>query len=159
MCFRAVPTMCKIGFLVNLILILVLCCAAFTASAAETTPAQVVDKVDSTLLELALKEIKVKYEESGVNSYICDVDDTKVSLRSTGDEITIIADFPGRKVTRNRMNDWNTRKRLSCAYLDRSGALKLRMTLSAKGGVTGETIGYFIGRSIPIVRAFKAHLE
>lgn len=124
-----------------------------------TEDATVIRSASSTLIEKLLEAAELDHSPIKHNVYSFKVRGYKAIVFVKDDDIQLYAGFSGKKVSLNRINDWNKGKRFSRAYLDDDGDAVLEADLDFEGGVTAETIIRFFGLFAQSVEAFSDHLE
>lgn len=109
-------------FIGILVAVIFMCAAvAFSsqpANAQNVSQASVINNASSKLIERLLDTLNIRYKEVGSGAYSFTVKGYKVILFNKGDDIQLYAAFSGKRVTLNRINEWNREKRFSRAYLD-----------------------------------------
>lgn len=129
------------------------------ANAQNASQASVINNASSKLIESLLDTLSIRYKEVGNGAYGFTVKGYKVILFNKGDDIQLYAAFSGKRVTLNRINEWNREKRFSRAYLDKEGDAVIEADLDFEGGVTGETLLRFIAMFVQSVESFSTHIE
>ncbi len=120
---------------------------------------EIVKHASGTLIEQILDAAKIDYSEVKQNVYSFKVRGYKAVIFVKPGDIQLYAVFTGRKITLNRINDWNREHRFSKAYLDNDGDAALESDLDFDGGVTGATIGNFFALFARSIEAFSDHLK
>lgn len=128
-------------------------------NAQDVSQVSVVNNASSKLIESLLDKLSIRYKEVGNGSYGFTVKGYKVILFNKGDDIQLCAIFSGKRVTLNRINEWNREKRFSRAYLDKDGDAIIEADLDFEGGVTSETLLRFIAIYVQSVESFSDHIE
>ncbi|MBF0144259.1 MAG: YbjN domain-containing protein [Magnetococcales bacterium] len=117
-------------------------------------------EVSPKLLETLLRAIDGDYKEVGNNAYAFTVKGKyKVVFFNKIKDVQLFVLFDTNEVSLTRINDWNTNKRFSRAYLDRENRPALESDLDVEGGVTGESIIRFIALFSESVEQFAEHIQ
>lgn len=132
---------------------------AVTLAEAEVKSQPTINQVDSTLIERILDNAKLPYKEIDQNVYSIKIGDYKATLSVKKGDIQILGFFTGKKITLNRINEWNRAMKFSRAYLDGDGDPTLSSELDFEGGVTSDTIGRFFGLFLASMTKFHEHLQ
>lgn len=119
----------------------------------------VVKRASAAVIERLLESAKLNYTEEKQNLYSFKVKGYKALVIVKPGDIQLFAGFTGKRVTLNRINDWNKDHRFTRAYLSDKGDPRLESDLDFEGGVTNATLVQFLEVFAHSVEAFAAHIK
>lgn len=112
------------------------------------------------LIEKTLEALDIGFREMSNNMYILTVSEKyKIGLFNLGTSIQLFFRPDKEGVTFSRINEWNSTKRFSTAFLDQNNNPALRADLDFEGGVTGGAFSRFVLTFFSQVDQFAYHVQ
>jgi len=118
---------------------------------------EIIKDLSATSAERILEALKIEYSEVKPGIYSFNLGGYKTLLFNKGKNIQFYASFK-KKTTLGRINDWNSSKRYTRAYLDKDGDPVLEADLDLEGGVSYGALAEFIKTWVTSVKLFTQHI-